>query len=291
MSGMPRKHPDIYPIIPIHLPYSSLVLEDDSSLSSLSSVSSYLTHFIQALANNLSNNLPEQNSEILTLLRDPNTRIEIRKLKRSSYSYRYIPQKVRESNETKCPTSLGTACGISEYGIVRIYTFDDEEYAEKWGFSKGDMILDTRVRAISPHFNKKKPTKLLKNKREQQEQEQEEEEEDEMAVGFILPVETHYVLDKMSSSLMDFIEISLLPLSVSVSRCVESNRAGGLEECPKWKGIVVSPEILDALTGPSGKIYQTLEEKRGVKLKIEMSPLFPEVVRKSGMVLISKISW
>jgi len=290
MSGMPRKHPDIYPIIPIHLPYSSLVLEDDSSLSSLSSVSSYLTHFIQALANNVSNNLPEQNNEILTLLRDPNTRTEFRKLKRSSYSYRYIPQKVRESNETKCPTSLGTACGISEYGIIRIYTFDDEEYAEKWGFSKGDMILDTRVRTLSPFYDQKNTVKTLKNKPKQLEQ-QPEEEEDEMAVGFILPVETHYVLDKMLSSLLDFIEISLLPLSVSVSRCVESNRAGGLEECPKWKGIVVSPEILDALTDPSGKIYQTLEEKRGVKLKIEISPLFPEAVRKSGMVLVSRISW
>jgi len=290
MSGMPRKHPDIYPIIPIHLPYSSLVLEDDSSLSSLSSVSSYVTHFIQALANNVSNNLPEQNNEILTLLQDPNTRIDFRKLKRSSYSYRFIPQKVRESNKTKCPTSLGTACGISEYGIVRIYTFEDEEYAEKWGFSKGDMILDTRVRVISPFYDEKNTVKALKKKPKQSEQ-PEQEQEDEMAVGFILPVETHYVLEKMSSSLLDFIEISLLPLSVSVSRCVESNRAGGLEECPKWKGIVVSPEILDALTGPSGKIYQTLEEKRGVKLNIEMSPLFPEVVRKSGMVLVSKISW
>ena len=112
-----------------------------------------------------------------------------------------------------------------------------------------------------------------------------------MAIGFILPVETHYVLQKMTSSLMDFIEISLLPLSVSVSRCVVSNRAGGLEEYPKWKGIVVSPEIRDALMGPSGEIYRKLEEKRGVKINIEMSPLFPEVVRKSGMVLISRISW
>jgi hypothetical protein len=199
-------------------------------------------------------------------------------MKKTSYSYRSIPKKVRESISIKRPTSLGTACGIGEYGVMRIYLLEEEyDSASKWGFHLGDVILDCRTRNPSPLMSRK-------NKNA-------EEEETEGAVGFILPVESHCVAEKMREALSDFIQISLLPLSMRVPRYVLSNRAGGLEACPKWKGIVVSGDIRDALQAPSGWIYRELEEKWGVSVAVEDSVFCPEVVEQSGMQLISRISW
>jgi hypothetical protein len=293
---MPRQSTDIekevlYPIIPIHLPSSCCSLDtenssdeseksDSSSLSTTSSsvlVSTILRALETGRATNA--NLPEQTEEIREQLCDPRTKTEIRRMKKTSYSYRSIPQKVRESISTKRPTSLGTACGIGEYGVVRIYVLEEDyDSATKWGFHRGDIIVDTRTRNPSPLMVARKKTPGM-------------EEETEGAVGFILPVETHCVAESMFRALSDFIQISLLPLSVSVPRQVSSNRAGGLEAFPKWRGVVVSEEIREALKGPSGWIYRELEEKRGVQVAVEDSPFCPEVVEQSGMKLISRISW
>ena len=283
----------LYPIIPIHLPYSSISQlqnptateeKDDISLSSLSPLANYLTHFIRALAAKDSIHTSQQTGEILDLLRDPQTKIETRKLKKTAYTYRHIPQKIRESISAKRPTSLGTSCGFSEYGMIRIYLFDEEDYGSKWGFEKGDMVLDTRT-----HIPPKHPPLTAKNRTPKRKPW--EEEESEVAVGFILPVESHCVLEKMAASLDDFVAISRMPLScVSVGRRVESNRAGGLEAFPRWNGVVVSPEILAALS-PGGAIYQRLEEKWGVRVAVERAAVCPEVVENSGMVLLSRIWW
>ena len=287
----------LYPIIPIHLPYSSISKtqnpppqteteeKDDISLSSLPPLANYLTHFIRALAAKDSIHTSQQTDEILALLQDPQTKIETRKLKKTAYTYRHIPQKIRESISAKRPTSLGTSCGFSEYGMIRIYLFDEEDYARKWGFEKGDMVLDTRT-----HIPPQCAPLTAKNRTPKRKPW--EEEESEVAVGFILPVESHCVLEKMAASLDDFVAISLMPLScVSVGRRVESNRAGGLEAFPRWNGVVVSPGILAALMGPSGEIYQRLEEKWGVRLGVERAAVCPEVVKNSGMVLLSRIWW
>jgi hypothetical protein len=294
---MPRKSTDIekkslYPIIPIYLQhFSSSSLDNDSSSdeseksesSSISTTSSsaIISNVLQSLETGraINVNLPEQTEEILEQLRDPHTKFEIRRMKKTSYSYRCIPQKVRESISTKRPTSLGTACGIGCYGVMRIYLIEEDyDSANKWGFYRGDIILDARTRSLSPLMVTRKKTPEM-------------EEETEGAVGFILPVETHCVGESMLLALSDFIQISLLPLSVSVPRAVSSNRAGGLEAFPKWRGVVVSDKIREALRGPSGWIYGALEEKWGVSLVVEDSPFCPEVVEQSGMCLVSQISW
>jgi len=294
MSQQKQQSNKLYPIIPIHLPYSSITKsqnqtatedDDDVSLSSLSPFASYLTHFIRALAAKDSIYTSQQTDEILALLEDPQTKIETRKLKKTTYSYRHVPQKVRESISAKRPTSLGSSCGFAEYGLIRIYLFDEEAYGRKWGFEKGDMVLDTRT-----HIPPKHPPLTAKNRTPKRKPW--EEEESEVAVGFILPVDTHCVLEKMAASLDDFVAISLMPLScVSVGRIVESNRAGGLEAFPRWNGVVVSPEILEALSAPSGEIYRRLEEKWGVRLGVERAAVCPEVVENSGMVLLKRIWW
>jgi len=288
---MPRKSTDIekellYPIIPIHI--SSPLDTDFSDESEKSESSSLSTTTTSALVSSIlfaletgratNANLPEQTEEIREQLRDPRTKFEIRRMKKTSYSYRSIPQKVRESISTKRPTSLGTACGIGEYGVMRIYILEEDyDSAAKWGFYRGDMIVDCRTRSISPLMaTKNKPIA--------------EEIETDGAVGFILPVETHCVGESMLQALSDFIQISLLPLSaVAVPRQVSSNRAGGLEAYPKWRGVVVSMEIREALV--SGWIFRGLEEKWGVSLMVEDSPFCPAVVEESGMRLISRISW
>lgn len=280
----------LYPIIPIHLSYSFIQQQqqDDSSLSSLSPVSIYLIYFLHALATQVSLNLPEQTNEIITLLQDPHSKIEIRKLKKTSYSYQHVPKKIRDSISNKYPTTLGTSCGIVDYGLIRIYIFEEESYASKWGFHKGDLILDTRTYTPCPQQSQNR-NRNQRNRTPKKPWEQEEVEE--KAVRFILPIETHCVPGKMQDSLSDFIGISLMPLSVSVSRMVESNHAGGLEAFPQWNGVVVSPEIRDALSSPSGAIYRHLEEKWGVRLQVERSTVCPEVVEKSGMVLLTRIWW
>jgi len=289
---MPRKinHIDktqLYPIIPIYIPFSSLDDESEKSESSsisTTSSSTIVSNVVQSLETGraINANLPEQTEEIMEQLHDPYTKFEIRRMKKTSYSYRSIPKKVRESISTKRPTSLGTACGIGTYGVMRIYVFDEDyESASKWGFHSGDMILDARTLSMSP---------LMKDKNKKYSI-AEEEEDTEGAVGFILPVETHCVGESMMQALSSFVSISLLPLSVSVSRQVSSNRAGGLEAYPKWRGVVVSEDILDALKGPSGWIFRGLEEKWGVSLVVEDSPFCPEVVEQSGMKLVSRISW
>ena len=223
-------------------------------------------------------NLPEQTEEIRGQLCNPQTKFEIRRMKKTSYSYRSIPKKVRESISTKRPTSLGTACGIGEYGVMRIYLLEENyESASKWGFHRGDIIVDCRTRTVSPLMAHKKTTNM--------------EEEAEGAVGFILPVESHCVAEKMREALSDFIQISLLPLSVLVPREVLSNRAGGLEAFPKWRGVVVSGDIRESLRGPSGWIYRELSEKWGVSVAVEDSVFCPEIVDQSGMQLVSRISW
>jgi hypothetical protein len=294
MSQQKKQSKKLYPIIPIHLPYSSISLipnptqttiENDVPLSSLSPFANYLTRFIRALAAKNSIHTSQQTDEILALLQDPQTKIETRKLKKTAYTYRHIPQKVRESISAKRPTSLGTSCGFAEYGLIRIYLFDEEDYGRKLGFEKGDMVLDTRTRI--PPQNAPLTAKNRTPKRKPW-----EEEESEVAVGFILPVESHCVLDKMAASLDDFVQISLMPLScVSVGRRVESNRAGGLEAFPRWNGVVVSPEILEALSEPSGEIYRRLEEKWGIRLEVERAKVCPEVVENSGMILLTRIWW
>jgi len=291
MSQQKQQPNKLYPIIPIHLPYSSIsqiptqtAIEDDVPLSSLSPFANYLTHFIRLLAAKNSIHTSQQTDEILTLLLNPQTKIETRKLKKTAYTYRHIPQKIRESISAKRPTSLGTSCGFAEYGLIRIYLFDEEDYARKWGFEKGDMVLDTRT-----HTPPKHPPLTAKNKPPKRKPW--EEEESEMAVGFILPVESHCVLEKMDDSLDDFVAISRMPLScVSVGRMVESNRGGGLEAFPRWNGVVVSPGILEALS-PGGAIYQRLEDKWGVRLGVERATVCPEVVENSGMVLLTRIWW
>ena len=291
MSQQKQKSKNLYPIIPIHLPYSSISqlpipnpVEDDVSLSSLSPFANYLTHFIRLLAAKNSIHDSQQTDEILALLQNPQTKIETRKLKKTAYTYRHVPQKVRESISAKRPTSLGTSCGFAEYGLIRIYLFDEEDYGSKWGFEKGDMVLDTRT-----HIPPKHPPLTAKNRTPKRKPW--EEEESEVAVGFILPVESHCVLEKMAASLDDFVQISLMPLScVSVGRMVESNRGGGLEAFPRWNGVVVSPGILAALS-PGGAIYQRLEEKWGVRLEVERAAVCPEVVEDSGMILLKRIWW
>lgn len=291
MSQQKQQPKKLYPIIPIHFPYSSISQlpnqnqEDDAPLSSLSPFANYLTHFIRALAAKNSIHTSQQTDEILALLQNPATKIETRKLKKTAYTYRHVPQKVRESISAKRPSSLGTSCGFAEYGLIRIYLFDEEAYGRNWGFEKGDMVLDTRT-----HIPPKHPPLTAKNRTPKRKPW--EEEESEVAVGFILPVESHCVLEKMAASLDDFVQISLMPLScVSVGRRVESNRGGGLEAFPRWNGVVVSPGILEALMGPSGEIYQRLEEKWGVRLEVERATVCPEVVEDSGMVLLTRIWW
>jgi len=293
MSQQKQQPKKLYPIIPIHFPYSSISQlpnpnpnqEDDGPLSSLSPFANYLTHFIRALAAKNSIHTSQQTDEILALLQDPATKIETRKLKKTAYTYRHVPQKVRESISAKRPSSLGSSCGFAEYGLIRIYLFDEEAYGRKWGFEKGDMVLDTRT-----YIPPKHPPLTAKNRTPKRKPW--EEEESEVAVGFILPVESHCVLEKMAASLDDFVQISLMPLScVSVGRRVESNRGGGLEAFPRWNGVVVSPGILEALMGPSGEIYQRLEEKWGVRLEVERAAVCPEIVEDSGMVLLTRIWW
>lgn len=302
---MKRKNTDIekqklYPIIPIHIPFSSSFVlpsqspyisetdscSDDSEKSvsssiSTTSVSNLVSTVLQSLESGKASNhnLPEQTEEILEQLRNHETRFEIRRIKKTTYSYRAIPQKVRQSISTKCPTSLGTACGIGQYGVMRIYVFEENyDSASKFGFNHKDIILDARTKTISP---------LTANKNKSIT----EEEETAGAVGFILPVDSHCVGKVMEQALSDFIQISLLPLSVAVQRYVSSNRAGGLEASPKWRGVVVSSEVEEALREPSGWIYRLLEKKWGVSLVVEDSPFCPEVVEKTGMKLISRISW
>jgi hypothetical protein len=288
---MPKKNintdKEIFPIIPIHFPclWDTDSSSDESehsessklSFNSTSELVSIILHAFE-MEQNINANLPEQTEEILEQLRDSRTKFEVRRMKKTSYSYRLIPQKVRESICTRKPTSLGTACGIADYGIVRFYLLEEEyESAAKFGFHRGDIILDTRTRNPSSLIIRKN-THIVK-------------EETEEAVGFILPVESHCVEESMLMALSDFIQISLLPLSVSIPRYVSSNRAGGLEAFPKWKGIVVSEEIRDALREPSGWIRRSLEEKWGVSLAVEDSEFCPEVVENSGMFLLSRISW
>ena len=290
----------LFPIVPIHIPYSPFFvpsIETDSTDESISSsittsststtnkgsvntTKALVSSILQSLESDRATNanLPEQTEEILEQLRNPGTKFEIRRMKKTSYSYRSIPQKVRESISTKRPTSLGTACGIGQYGIMRIYILEENyESASKWGFQNGDIILDARTRTMSPFIaNKNKPIA---------------EDVIEGAMGFILPVESHCVEESMLQSLSDFIQISLLPLSVAVPRYVLSNRAGGLEAHPKWRGVVVSSEIGEALEAPSGWIYRELEEKWGVQLAVEWAAFCPEAVEKLGMKLVSRISW
>jgi hypothetical protein len=288
---MPRKSNHIekellYPIIPIHIPFCDSDSSDESEKSESSSLSTTSTSalvssilFALETGRTTNANLPAQTEEIREQLCDHETKFEVRRMKKTSYSYRSIPQKVSESISTQCPTSLGTACGIGEYGVVRIYLLEEEyDSASKWGFHRGDIIIDCRTRNPSPLLSRKKSKKS-------------EEEDAEGAVGFILPVETHCVEKEMLKALSDFIQISLLPLSMRVPRYVLSNRAGGLEAYPKWKGVVVSGEIRDSLRGPSGWIYRSLEEKWGVLVVVEDSPFCPEVVQKEGMRLVSRISW
>jgi len=160
MSQQKQQPKKLYPIIPIHFPYSSISQlpnqnqEDDAPLSSLSPFANYLTHFIRALAAKNSIHTSQQTDEILALLQNPQTKIETRKLKKTAYTYRHVPQKVRESISAKRPTSLGTSCGFAEYGLIRIYLFDEEAYGRKWGFEKGDMVLDTRTYIPPPNIHR-----------------------------------------------------------------------------------------------------------------------------------------
>jgi hypothetical protein len=277
----------LYPIIPILFSSSSLSspsLSDESKTSehlriSTSNITTLVSSILVALESEtaINTNLPEQTEEILQQLRNPCSKMEIRRMKKTSYTYHSIPKKVRESISSKYPTSLGTACGIGEYGVIRIYVVEEEyESASKYGFHCGDVIVDCRTRTMSPLILRKTSETYSEN---------------EEAVGFVLPVESHCVADKMKESLSDFIQLSLLPLSVSVSRYVSSNRAGGLEACPKWRGVVVSGEIREALEAPSGWIYRELKEKWGVSVAVEDSSFCPEIVEHSGMRLVSRISW
>jgi hypothetical protein len=288
---MPRKSNHIekeplYPIIPIHIPFCDTDSSDESEKSESSSLSTTSTSalvssivFALETGRTTNANLPAQTDEIREQLCDPGTKFEVRRMKKTSYSYRSIPQKVSESISTQCPTSLGTACGIGEYGVMRIYLLEEEyDSASKWGFHRGDIIIDCRTRNPSPLLSRKKSKKY-------------DEEDTEGAVGFILPVETHCVEKEMLKALSDFIQISLLPLSIQIPRYVLSNRAGGLEAYPKWKGVVVSGVIRDSLKGPSGWIYRSLKEKWGVSVVVEDSVFCPEVVEKEGMFLLSRISW
>ena len=296
---MRRKNTDIdreliYPIIPIYLPYTDDSLETDanttssddsekSDASSLSTASSsaLLPYILFGMETGraINANLPEQTNEILEQLRDPATKIEIRRMKKTSYTYRNVPQKVSESISCNQPASLGTACGIGSYGLIRLYVIaEDYETANQCGFHRGDIILDGRTRTESQLAGRTKTHTV-------------DEDDTQGAIGFILPVDSHCVPETMARALSDFIQISLLPLSVAVPRQVSSNHGGGLEASPKWRGVVVTDEVRDALAESSGWIYSAMKEKWGVSLAVENTPFCPEVVGNLGMSLISRISW
>jgi hypothetical protein len=289
----PKKREPLYPIIPVLFP--SHIFEQSQTPITPSSIETLAELLKSGKA--LNANLPEQTEEILEQLCDPLLRkVEIRHMKKTSYTYHSIPRKVRESISIKCPTSLGTACGIGSYGLIRIYLLDEDyESAAKWGMGKGDVVLDARTRLKSPLAHRSSS----KNSQDDDTDESCSSEGSSGnactggAVGFILPVESHCLADSMMNALSDFIQISRLCLSstVAVSRRVTSNRAGGLEPCPRWRGVVVSPEIRESLRGPSGWIYRTLEEKWGVQLVVEDSPFCPEAVEESGLLLVSSIRW
>ena len=212
-------------------------------------------------------------------------------------SYKEVPRITHDLFSNKTAGGFGTSSGIpAKGGKILIWCF--EKSFPQYDIKIGDIFIDARTRqkpvlTLATHIPGTTQCESFCRKLETG-----EELVDNGSFSIPLKSETKRSVVDMYNTIDKFVEMSLIRDDVInypsqiVSNCsVEVQKNLSIKN--KWHGIIVSPEVVDALQ-PNGAIFLHIQQKYNLQLSITFATsktLNDTKIAKSGLVRLAKISW
>ena len=192
----------------------------------------------------------------------------------SHATYVNVAENIKISVDSRMPAVMGSSCGVKADGTQ----------VKMWVMNNKDVYIDCIVlRDVHPEQDY-----IPKTTRKEVFSHQLEDGTTETSNGGFslhLTPETAFSTDQMMAELSELIDLSLKPMIVSVSRCINSVKDS------EYKGISLNAEVLAGLQ-PNGCLSRAILQRFNVQLKItKMSGRQSNAHKAMGLTRIAKISW
>lgn len=242
-------------------------------------------------------NSQEQLEEIVSNLTNfESNKIRIIRIKRTQKSYVKFAEKIHQSISSKTPCLLGSSGGCDD-DEIKIYVFTYSDAGKN--ISCEDAFIIARTQCGNGNENENEIKALVHNVPRTTKKEvfcgRTETGtiiESNGVYSIPIPVETSMNPDKMFATLSDLIELCNNTQSLEMPRKITSNYSNEDQSSFKWNGIVMNKTIETALL-PRGRIFNALERRYGVKIRLVKSRGRP-MVFPSGyedFVRYAEIAW
>ena len=198
-----------------------------------------------------------------------------------------MPDLLRDSVSSGIPlVNIPPGCGFKlndDTVIINVWEFNTDKHRDI-GFPIGTLIVCGRTKpALKQRIPKTTGREAFTIR-----QEDECVVEGNGAYTIHAPVDTWHSIASMQTHLINMLKVSRMEFDRrTMPRCITSNQVEG----NKWKGIIVSSSVLEALE-KNGTIYNHMLKEYGEKLKIKKQRgKTPEDLAEAGQVRLTKIEW
>jgi tetrahydromethanopterin S-methyltransferase subunit F len=195
-------------------------------------------------------------------------------------TYVNVAENIKISVDSRMPVVIGSSCGVKEDNNI-----------DMWVMSNKDVYINCVVLRdvddIPPPVHSEQDYIPKTTGKEVFSHQLEDGTTETSNGGFSLHLtpETAFSTDQMMAELSELIELSLKPMIVSVSRCINSVKDS------EYKGINLNAEVLAGLQ-PNGCLSRAILQRFNVQLKItKMSGRQSNAHKAMGLTRIAKISW
>ena len=240
-------------------------------------------------------NSQEQLEEIVSNLTNfASNKIRIIRMKRTQKSYVKLAEKINKSIRSKTPCLLGSSGGCDD-DEIKIYVFTYSDAGKNISCEDAFIIARTQcgngnendIKALVHNVPMTTKKEVFCGRTETGTII-----ESNGVYSIPIPVETSINPGKMLAILSDLIELCSNTQSLEMPRKITSNYSNEDQSSFKWNGIVMNKTVETALL-PRGRIFNALERRYGVKIRLVKSRGRP-IVFPSGyedFVRYAEIVW
>lgn len=240
-------------------------------------------------------NSQEQLEEIVSNLTNfESNKIRVIRIKRTQKSYVKFAEKIHQSISSKTPCLLGSSGGCDD-DEIKIYVFTYSDAGKNISCEDAFIIARTQcgngneneIKALVHNVPRTTKKEVFCGRTETGTII-----ESNGVYSIPIPVETSFNPGKMLATLSDLIELCNNTQSLEMPRKITSNYSNEDQSSFKWNGIVMNKTIETALL-PRGRIFNALERRYGVKIRLVKSRGRP-MVFPSGyedFVRYAEIAW